>query len=153
MTRLLARMFSPQDSRLATENKPLWLCFLGRYHSEKKEPLKCTNSDTSTHEHYFFPIFHDPFSFSVLLICTSRFNDVSPSVRVECIRYSKYFLVYHAHLAGEVAQHLHERFHDREEKVRMESVTVVSEAAADNLKAVPQSVSGVSYGGHSGIPI
>lgn len=98
VTRLLARMFSPQDSRLATENKPLWLCFLG------------------------------------------RFNDVSPSVRVECIRYSKYFLVYHAHLAGEVAQHLHERFHDREEKVRMESVTVVSEAAADNLKAVPQSL-------------
>ena len=71
----------------------------------------------------------------------SRFNDVSPSVRMECIRYSKYFLVYHAHLAGEVAQHLHERFHDREEKVRMESVKVVSEAAADNPKAVPQTVS------------
>ena len=71
----------------------------------------------------------------------SRFNDVSPSVRMECIRYSKYFLVYHAHLAGEVAQHLHERFHDREEKVRMESVKVVSEAAADNPKTVPQAVS------------
>jgi sister-chromatid-cohesion protein PDS5 len=98
VTRLLARMFSPRDSRLATENKPLWLCFLG------------------------------------------RFNDVSPSVRMECIRYSKYFLVYHAHLAGEVAQHLHERFHDREEKVRMESVKVVSEAAADNPKTVPQAL-------------
>ena len=66
---------------------------------------------------------------------------MSPSVRMECIRYSKYFLVYHAHLAGEVAQHLHERFHDREEKVRMESVKVVSEAAADNPKVVPQTVS------------
>lgn len=70
-----------------------------------------------------------------------RFNDVSPSVRVECIRYSKYFLVYHPHLAAEVAQHLHDRFHDKDEKVRMESVKVVSEAAADNSKAVPKAVS------------
>ena len=60
---------------------------------------------------------------------------------MECIRYSKYFLVYHPHLATEVAHHLHERFHDKDEKVRMESVKVVSEAAADSPKAVPQSVS------------
>lgn len=60
---------------------------------------------------------------------------------MECIKYSKYFLVYHAHLAGEVAQHLHERFHDKDEKVRMESVKVVSEAAADNSKSVPKMVS------------
>ena len=70
-----------------------------------------------------------------------RFNDVSASVRIECIRYSKYFLVYHPHLVTEVQQHLHERFHDRDDKVRMESVKVVSEAAADNLTAVPQTVS------------
>lgn len=30
VTRLLAKMFSPRDSRLASENKSLWLCFLGR---------------------------------------------------------------------------------------------------------------------------
>jgi sister-chromatid-cohesion protein PDS5 len=98
VTRLLARMFSPRESRLASENKSLWACFL------------------------------------------ARFTDISPSVRVECIRYSKYFLVYHPHLATEVAHHLHERFHDKDEKVRMESVKVVSEAAADSPKAVPQSL-------------
>ena len=83
---------------------------------------------------------YHPYFYS-LSLSLSRFNDVSPSVRIECIRYSKYFLVYHPHLAGEVARHLHERFHDREEKVRMETVKVVSEAAADDAGAVPQGVS------------
>ena len=60
---------------------------------------------------------------------------------MECIRYSKYFLVYHPHLALEVTPHLHERIYDKDEKVRLESVKVVSEAAADCLKSVPQTVS------------
>ena len=77
---------------------------------------------------------------------TTRFNDVSPIVRTESVRYSKYFLVYHPHLVTEVAQHLHERFHDKDERVRMESVKVVSEAAADSLTSVPQSVSWSSFG-------
>ena len=59
---------------------------------------------------------------------------------MECIRYSKYFLVYHPHLVADVASHLHERFHDKEEKVRMETVRVVSEAAADSPKSLPKGV-------------
>ncbi|XP_013389020.1 sister chromatid cohesion protein PDS5 homolog B-B-like [Lingula anatina] len=31
VTKLLARMFSDTDSDLAVQNKPLWLCFLGRF--------------------------------------------------------------------------------------------------------------------------
>ena len=72
--------------------------------------------------------------------CVYRFNDVSPSVRIECIRHSKYFLAYHPHLADDVTQLLHDRFHDKDDKVRMECVKVVSEAAADNPKAVLQRV-------------
>lgn len=30
VTKLLANMFSPKSSKLATENRPLWNCFLGR---------------------------------------------------------------------------------------------------------------------------
>ena len=30
VTRLLAKMFSPQESRLASEHKSLWTCFLAR---------------------------------------------------------------------------------------------------------------------------
>ena len=41
----------------------------------------------------------------------------------------------HAHTAR-----LQERFHDKEEKVRMEVVRAISEAAADNMQAIPQSV-------------
>lgn len=40
---------------------------------------------------------------------------------------------------------LHDRFHDRDDKVRLEVVKAVCEAAADNLKAVPQLVSGVQH--------
>ena len=36
---------------------------------------------------------------------------------------------------------LHERFYDREERVRMEVVKAVCEAAADNFDAVPKQVS------------
>lgn len=32
VTRLLAKMFSEPHSELANQNKPLWKCFLGRYH-------------------------------------------------------------------------------------------------------------------------
>ena len=38
------------------------------------------------------------------------------------------------------AARLQERFHDKEEKVRMEVVRAISEAAADNIQAIPQSV-------------
>lgn len=96
VTRLLAGMFSPRDSRLAITNKSLWLCFL------------------------------------------SRFSDVSPNIRIECVKYSKYFLVYHPHLAEDTAGKLHERWYDREDKVRLEVVRAVCEAAADNIQAVPQ---------------
>lgn len=41
----------------------------------------------------------------------------------------------HAHTAR-----LQERLHDKEEKVRMEVVRAISEAAADNMQAIPQSV-------------
>lgn len=30
VTKLLAKMFSDPDSQLAQQNKPLWVCFLGR---------------------------------------------------------------------------------------------------------------------------
>ena len=36
---------------------------------------------------------------------------------------------------------LHERWYDREDKVRLEVVRAVCEAAADNIQAVPQMVS------------
>ena len=69
---------------------------------------------------------------------------MSPGIRVECVRYSKYFLVCHAHLREDAALHLHERFYDREERVRLEVVKAVCEAAADNFEAVPKQVGGVS---------
>ena len=31
VTRLLAKMFSDRNSALASQNAPLWLCFVGRY--------------------------------------------------------------------------------------------------------------------------
>ena len=31
MVRLLAKLFGVKDSELATQNRPLWQCFLGRY--------------------------------------------------------------------------------------------------------------------------
>ena len=31
VTRLLAKMFSERNSVLASQNAPLWLCFVGRY--------------------------------------------------------------------------------------------------------------------------
>lgn len=31
VTRLLAKMFSERNSALASQNAPLWLCFVGRY--------------------------------------------------------------------------------------------------------------------------
>ena len=59
---------------------------------------------------------------------------------MECVRYSKYFLVCHAHLSEDVTLRLHERFYDREERVRLEVVKAVCEAAADNFDAVPKQV-------------
>lgn len=59
---------------------------------------------------------------------------------MECVRYSKYFLVYHAHLSEDTTLRLHERFYDREERVRLEVVKAVCEAAADNFDAVPKQV-------------
>ena len=78
---------------------------------------------------------------SLGLCLPSRFNDVSPGIRVECVRYSKYFLVYHAHLREDAILRLHERFYDREERVRLEVVKAVCEAAADSFDAVPKQVS------------
>jgi len=98
VTRLLARMFSPKDSKLARENRPLWNCFIG------------------------------------------RFGDINPNVRVECVKYSKYFLVYHPDLVKDTTAKLLERFYDKEEKVRMEVVKAISEAASDNMQSVPDSV-------------
>lgn len=70
-----------------------------------------------------------------------RFNDVSPGIRVECVRYSKHFLVYHSHLKEDAILRLHERFYDREERVRLEVVKAVCEAATDNFDTIPQQVS------------
>lgn len=75
-----------------------------------------------------------------ILVIPFRFTDVSPGIRVECVRYSKYFLVYHPHLTEDATMRLHERFYDREERVRLEVVKAVCETAADNFDAVPKQV-------------
>lgn len=85
---------------------------------------------------------------SCVCVCLLRFTDVSPGIRVECVRYSKYFLVYHSHLSEDAAQQLHDRFYDREERVRLEVVKTVCEAAADNFDAVPKQVSLVTLHVH-----
>ena len=68
---------------------------------------------------------------------------------MECVRYSKYFLVYHSHLREDATLRLHERFYDREERVRLEVVKAVCEAAADNFDAVPKQVGHTIYCTHS----
>lgn len=67
-----------------------------------------------------------------------RFADVSPRIRVECIKYSKYFLLYHPHLVEAVASVLHDRFYDKEERVRMEVIKAMCEVASENFEAVPK---------------
>ena len=37
------------------------------------------------------------------LVIFLRFGDVSPNIRVECVKYSKYFLVYHPNLVEDTA--------------------------------------------------
>eukprot|EP00731_Ephydatia_muelleri_P031203 Em0022g717a len=67
-----------------------------------------------------------------------RFSDVSSDVRTECVKHSKYYLAYHPDLSGDVSAKLHERFHDPEESVRLETVHAVCEAAAESLEAIPK---------------
>ena len=41
--------------------------------------------------------------YGINLVIFLRFGDVSPNIRVECVKYSKYFLVYHPNLVEDTA--------------------------------------------------
>lgn len=86
---------------------------------------------------------------------------MNTAIRLECVKYSKYFLVYHPHIKEDAASmslcvsvplalillvyslltdKLHERFYDKEEKVRLEVVKAVCEAASDDFDCIPEMV-------------
>ena len=81
VTQLLAKMFSDRNSALASQNAPLWICFLGRYI-------------------HTYVIMYICVSMYICMVCVHinmlcRFEDISTDIRKECIKYSKHFLVYH----------------------------------------------------------
>lgn len=66
-----------------------------------------------------------------------RFLDISYDVRVECIRMAKQFLLSSStHLRSDVTDQLYDRFHDPDEKVRLETVITVCDTAVDNFDCV-----------------
>ncbi|RDD42452.1 Sister chromatid cohesion protein PDS5-like protein B-B, partial [Trichoplax sp. H2] len=67
-----------------------------------------------------------------------RFIDINASVRIECIRYAKYFLVYHPHFAKDTIEKLIVRSRDTDDKVRLEVVKIISEIAIEKLEAVTE---------------
>ena len=119
---------------------------------------------------YMYSTYHVLLAVTCVLVVL-RFQDASASVRLECVRFSKYFLVYHPHLAEDttgvcvcvcvcVWMHppilslspslslslspiakLFDRLKDADEKVRLEAVKVVCEVAAESLPSVPLKVS------------
>ena len=133
-TRVLARMFSAKHSKLSIENRHLWNTFLGR------------SAD-----------YIQPWSLDSLFFLVHRFQDSSPSVRAECVKYSRYFLVYHPNLVEDTTgmqcadcelsclslAKLLERLHDSEEKVRLEAVKTVCEVASESLTTVPVKVTSI----------
>ncbi|XP_065058072.1 sister chromatid cohesion protein PDS5 homolog B-like isoform X1 [Rhopilema esculentum] len=67
-----------------------------------------------------------------------RFIDISTDVRVECLQSGKQLLVSKPDLMNDVADRILERFHDTEEKVRLQAVISVCEAAAERIDSVPE---------------
>lgn len=65
-----------------------------------------------------------------------RFVDISVDVRVECIKRAKEFLQHHPVLASDLADKLHERQRDPDEKARQEVVVTICEAASENIDSV-----------------
>lgn len=65
-----------------------------------------------------------------------RFVDISVDIRVECIKRARDFLQHHPDLGSDLADKLHERQRDPDEKVRQEVVITICEAASENIDSV-----------------
>ncbi|CAB3993317.1 sister chromatid cohesion PDS5 homolog B-like, partial [Paramuricea clavata] len=67
-----------------------------------------------------------------------RFVDIDTEVRVECIKRTKFFFLHHPELVPEITEKLLQRQRDPEQKVRMEVVTAICEAASESIDNVSQ---------------
>eukprot|EP00794_Sanderia_malayensis_P007436 gene7436-8258_t len=67
-----------------------------------------------------------------------RFVDVSVDVRTECVLLAKDFLISKPDLIDDITDCVKQRCHDIEEKVRLQAVVSVCEAAAEKMENIPQ---------------
>ena len=66
-----------------------------------------------------------------------RFRDAKPEVRQECVKFCKYFLVYHPAVSTDVLDKLGSAILDTDDRVRAEAVATVLDASMENLASVP----------------
>lgn len=81
VTKLLAKMFSDPDSDLAVQNKPLWICFLGRF-NDISIPVRTTCVQYSQH----FLINHPNLVKDITECLRHRQHDQEESIRHDVVQ-------------------------------------------------------------------
>ncbi|KAK6173333.1 hypothetical protein SNE40_016804 [Patella caerulea] len=80
VTKLLAKMFSEPESNLASQNKPLWICFLGRFNDISIS----VRTICVQYAQYFF-LHHPELTKEILEQLKVRQHDQEETVRVEVV--------------------------------------------------------------------
>lgn len=88
VVRLLAKLFGAKDSELASQNRPLWQCFLGR---------SVTRVDC-----WFHSVNKSRAGLLTRLVRLLRFNDIHVPVRLECVKFASHCLMNHPDLARDL---------------------------------------------------
>lgn len=153
VVRLLAKLFGAKDSELASQNRPLWQCFLGR---------SVTRVDC-----WFHSVNKSRAGLLTRLVRLLRFNDIHVPVRLECVKFASHCLMNHPDLArdltGEViyivfrpflpncifspfdlhqnlhlvrSEYLKVRSHDPEEAIRHDVIVTIINAGKKDLNLV-----------------
>ncbi|CAH1778266.1 unnamed protein product [Owenia fusiformis] len=80
VSKLLAKMFSDKDSDLATQNKPLWNCFIGRFNDIDVSVREvCVKSAEN------FLVNHPPLQKDISEALKSRIHDIDENIRSEAV--------------------------------------------------------------------
>lgn len=100
--KLLAKMFGAKDSELASQNKPLWQCYLGRYSSCTTRPITFFSVYTNWRKTSFYSKTKLQDSDHLGFLWFLRFNDIHVPVRLECVKFASHCLMNHPDLAKDL---------------------------------------------------
>ncbi|KAK3738251.1 hypothetical protein RRG08_039662 [Elysia crispata] len=118
VTKLLAKMFSEKESTLASDNKALWLCFLGRF-NDISVAIRTTCIQQTQH----FIINHPPLIKDILDQIKVRQHDPEESVRLDVV--NSLLAVAKKEpksMTSEMLQFVKERTLDKKFKIRREAL-------------------------------